>query len=141
MWNSSSTLSVPLSLENIQKLFPQDEAKHTTLEARSVVSASGPRYYPESVWPSRYQEGRTTFVSSLQASHSHTQYRSASLLASRPTHTPGFSFPPNMLRLNLTCIAEVGELSFRTTAWSVVSLPTEVHPNGLTRSSGNAGIH
>lgn len=140
VWNSSSTLSVPLSLENIQKLFPQDEPKHTTHKALSLVSANGPRYQPESVWPSQYQEYRTTFVSSLQASHSHTQYRSASLLASRPTHTQGLSFPPNMLRLNLTCIAEVGELSFRSTAWSVVSLPTLVHPNGLTRSSGNAGF-
>lgn len=185
VWNSSSTLSIPLSLENIQKLLPREPK-----QSLRSISLLGSSRYQSKVWSPQYQ--RYTFTSTQPASDTHTKKRST-LFSTRPaphtltqdrftyfstqpephTHTQdGFTsfssvppshtrsytrerstpfFPPlrsvhsqrfsspNTLRLNLTCMAIVGQLSFRTTTWSAVSLPSVIHPNGLMKSSGNAG--
>lgn len=137
VWNSSSTLSIPLNLQNIQKLIPKEHQKYTLIETDSEVGTDVSQYEPEATWlsdPQRYY----TFPSGLLLSRSQTQYSFTS--QSNSVHTQSSSHPTNTLRLNLTCVADVGQLSYKTSAWSSVSLPVVVHPNSLTESSGSAGI-
>ncbi|XP_045112788.1 uncharacterized protein LOC123505506 [Portunus trituberculatus] len=137
VWNSSSTLSIPLNLQNIQKLFPKEHPKYTFIESDSEAGTDVTQYEPEATWlsdPQRYY----TFPSGLLLSGSQTKHSFTS--QSNSIHTQISSPPTNTLRLNLTCVADVGQLSYKTSAWSSVSLPVVVHPNGLTGSSGSAGL-
>lgn len=42
-------------------------------------------------------------------------------------------------RLNLTCLANVGGLVYRTTTVSLVSFPTEIHYTSITRGAVSSG--
>ncbi|XP_071515171.1 uncharacterized protein [Panulirus ornatus] len=168
IWNSSSTLSIPLNSENIKILLPKSVPKLPSNSFQETqrnmakyhsrppknLSPSVSSFYnptlsfttPKNSWQQSSSSASTITRSVRQLSYGSSYFISSTppvLPSSRSSHiasrTVRYSFPPETFLINLTCVANIGGLSFKTSTWSSVSFPFPVHPNSISRFSGNSG--
>ncbi|XP_042877553.1 uncharacterized protein LOC122256733 [Penaeus japonicus] len=153
-WNSSSSLSIPLTPGNILKFFPLgDRRSYYSANSRTYDGPSisgGPSYQSPRIFVS--DSNQDILVNDLgsrstrQMADGSSYYMPASSRSSDDAPTSrAVSFPGSASqtrRLNLTCLANVGGLVYKTTAVSLVSFPTEIHYTSITRGAvGSGPVH
>lgn len=145
-WNSSSSLSIPLTPRNILKFFPYDD-RRSYYNADSGTYDGDPTYQSPRIFvansnqeilmndiasssPEQMTDGSSYYMPGGSES---SEYSPASHAVSFPGSAP------QTRRLNLTCLADVGGLVYKTTAVSLVSFPTEIHYTSITKGAASSG--
>ncbi|KAG7165966.1 uncharacterized protein LOC121869902 [Homarus americanus] len=164
IWNSSSTLSIHLNSESIKTLFPKSLPQYHSYilqETRRNMSSGNPKsnIHYRLQWQEPYSSHDAAPYSNNPFTppytHTHSERRSAheSLYSlssispiassySRPSSVARdlySSLPSKNQKINLTCVANIGGLSLKTSTWTLLSFPTELHFSSKSRLSENSG--
>ncbi|XP_037796824.1 uncharacterized protein LOC119592081 [Penaeus monodon] len=150
-WNSSSSLSIPLTPRNILKFFPFDDRRsYYNADSRTYDDLSvsgGPAYQSPRIFVSNSNQevlindiGSRSPEGLMDESPYYMPGSSGSSEYSPASHAVSFPGSASQTRrLNLTCLANVGGLVYRTTTVSLVSFPTEIHYTSITRGAVSSG--
>ncbi|XP_068212061.1 uncharacterized protein [Palaemon carinicauda] len=147
LWNSSSTLIVPLSASNVQKFLHERKQSDNFQIALSADGDSNPNLQRHSYYGGNRRNIRKTIMHNpqpLSLLASYSEYEISTRISPSQRRLQSWSNDNKRKHLNLTCIAYVGGIPLYTNTKSITTFPKEPEYNSirvLLKGTGSLASH